>query len=286
MKKILVTGSKGQLGVDLINILSNEYYVIGLDKQMLDITNLDYVLNTVKTLNPNIIINSAAYTNVDKAEENIDLSYKINSLGAKNLAIASLENNSRLVHISTDFVFDGEKKQPYIEFDKPNPLSIYGKSKLLGEEFIKEITPKHYILRTSWLYGENGNNFVKTMLKLSKENKALKVVNDQRGTPTYTKDLIDVINMIIKTDAYGTYHASNEGECTWFEFANKIFKLANIADIEVLPITTEELNRPATRPRYSVMNNYMLELNFDYKLNSWEYSLKEYFNKCMSENNF
>ncbi|WFD11390.1 dTDP-4-dehydrorhamnose reductase [Tepidibacter hydrothermalis] len=278
MKKILVTGSKGQLGIDLVNILSDEYYVIGLDKEKLDITNLDDVVNTVKTIKPDIIINSAAYTNVDGCEENIDLSYKINALGARNLAIASLETNSRLVHISTDFVFDGEKNNPYIEFDKPNPLSIYGKSKLSGEEFIKEINPKHYILRTSWLYGKNGNNFVKTMLRLSKENKILKVVNDQRGTPTHTKDLVDVINMIIKTDAYGTYHASNEGDCTWFEFTKKIFKLANITDIEVLPITTEELNRPAKRPKYSVMNNYMLELNFNYKLKHWDESLKQYFN--------
>ena len=277
MKKILVTGSKGQLGVDLVNILSNEYYVIGLDKEKLDITNLDYVINAVKTIKPDIIINSAAYTNVDKAEENIDLSYKINALGARNLAIASLENNSRLVHISTDFVFDGEKNEPYMEFDKTNPLSIYGKSKLLGEEFIKEINPKHYILRASWLYGENGNNFVKTMLKLGNENKTLKVVNDQRGTPTYTKDLVQVINMIIKTDAYGTYHASNEGECTWFEFAKKIFEISNIKDINVLPITTEELNRPAKRPKYSVMKNYMLELNFDYKLKPWDESLKKFF---------
>lgn len=277
MKKILVTGSKGQLGVDLVNILSNEYYVIGLDKEKLDITNLDYVINIVKTIKPHIIINSAAYTNVDECEKNIDLSYKINSLGARNLAIASLENNSRLVHISTDFVFYGQKNEPYIEFDTPNPLSIYGKSKLLGEEFIKQINPKHYILRTSWLYGENGNNFVKTMLKLGKENKTLKVVNDQRGTPTYTKDLVNTINMIIKSDAYGTYHASNEGECTWFEFARRIFELANISDIEILPITTEELNRLAKRPKYSVMKNYMLKLNFDYTLKSWDESLKKYF---------
>lgn len=278
MKKILVTGSKGQLGVDLVNILSKEYHLIGLDKETLDITNLYYVMNTVKNINPYIIINSAAYTNVDGCEKNIDLSYKINSLGARNLAIASLENNSRLVHISTDFVFDGKKNEPYIEFDKPNPLNIYGKSKLLGEQFIKEINPRHYILRTSWLYGEYGNNFVKTMLKLGKENKVLEVVNDQRGTPTYTKDLVKVINMIIKTDAYGTYHTSNEGECTWFEFANKIFEIADMKNIEVIPITTQELNRPAKRPKYSVIENYMLALNFDYKLNPWEYSLNQYFN--------
>lgn len=277
MKKILVTGSKGQLGVDLVNILSNKYYVIGLDKEKLDITNLDYVINTVKNIKPDIIINSAAYTNVDGCEENIDLSYKINSLGARNLAIASLENDSKLVHISTDFVFDGEKTKPYIEFDKPNPLSIYGQSKLLGEEFIKEINTRHYILRASWLYGENGNNFVKTMLKLGKGNKILKVVNDQKGTPTYTKDLVDVINMIIKTDAYGTYHTSNEGECTWFEFAKKIFEISNMKNIEIIPITTEELDRPAKRPKYSVMKNYMLELDLNYKLKHWDESLKKYF---------
>ncbi|SHH34104.1 dTDP-4-dehydrorhamnose reductase [Tepidibacter thalassicus] len=274
--KILVTGANGQLGIDVVNNLSEKYEVIGLDAKDLDITNIDNVINTVKRIRPDIIINSAAYTNVDECEENIDLAYKVNGLGARNLAISSLENNSRILHISTDFVFDGEKNEPYIEFDKPNPLSIYGKSKLVGENFVKDICPRYYILRTAWLYGKNGNNFVKTMLKLSENNKTLRVVDDQIGTPTYTMDLVKVIEMIIKNDAYGTYHVSNDGSCSWNEFAKKIFEFGNI-DIGVLPITTQELNRPAQRPKYSVMRNYMLEIDFNYFIRNWEDALIEYF---------
>jgi dTDP-4-dehydrorhamnose reductase len=277
--KILVTGSNGQLGIDIVNTLSKKYEVVGLDSKDLDITNLDNVLNTVKEIKPDIIINSAAYTNVDGCEENIDLAYKVNGLGARNLAISSFENNSRLLHISTDFVFDGEKNEPYIEFDNTNPLSIYGKSKLAGENYIKEICPRHYILRTAWLYGKNGNNFVKTMLRLAENNKTLKVVDDQIGSPTYTMDLVKVIEMIIKTDAYGTYHVSNDGSCSWNEFAKKIFEFADFKDIQVLPISTEEFGRPAQRPKYSVMRNYMLELDFNYYIRNWEEALKEYFSK-------
>ncbi len=277
MKNILVTGSKGQLGTDVVSTLYKDYNIVGLAKHALDITNLEASLNIVKDIKPHIIINCSAYTNVDKGEQDIDLAYRINAFGTKNLAIAALENNCKLVHISTDFIFDGEKNSPYIETDSPNPLNVYGKSKLLGEQFIQEINPQYYILRTSWLYGKNGNNFVKTMLHLTNENKIINVVHDQRGTPTYTKDLVQVIKKVIKTDAYGIYHASNEGSCTWFEFANEIFKLANIKNIQLLPITTEELSRPARRPFYSVLKNHMLELNFDYRLRPWEEALNQYF---------
>lgn len=277
--KILVAGAKGQLGIDVVNKLSEKHEVVGFDEKYLDITNLDNVVSNIKSIKPNLIINCAAYTNVDGCEENVDMAYKINTLGARNLAIASLENKSRLLHISTDFVFDGEKKEDYIEFDSTNPISVYGKSKLEGEKFIREICPRHYILRTSWLYGKNGNNFVKTMMRLSENNKTLKVVDDQIGSPTYTEDLVEVINMIIQKEAYGTYHVSNAGKCTWNEFAKKIFELAEIKNIKVLPITTEELNRPAKRPKYSVMRNYMLELEFNYYIKHWEIALREYFSK-------
>ncbi|SET21495.1 dTDP-4-dehydrorhamnose reductase [Natronincola peptidivorans] len=276
--KVMVTGAKGQLGVDLVNKLSLKHDIMAADKEDLDIIDLDQVMKAVRNLKPDVIINAAAYTNVDGAETEVDLAYRINCVGAKNLAIAALEYGGRLLHISTDFIFDGRKNTPYTEFDATNPLSVYGKSKLAGETCIKEICNRHYILRTAWLYGEHGNNFVKTMLRLAENNKTLKVVDDQIGSPTYTKDLVKVIEKMITTDAYGTYHASNAGACSWNEFAKKIFQMKEIKDIEVLPITSEEFNRPAVRPKYSVMENYMLKLQLDYEMRHWEEGLKEYFN--------
>ena len=275
--KILVTGAKGQLGIDVVNALSIKNIIIGHDVDTLDITNLESTLKLARDVKPDLIINCAAYTNVDMCEENIDIAYKVNAIGARNLAIASVETNSRLLHISTDFVFDGSAKEPYIEFDRPNPLSVYGKSKLAGEEFIRQISSKHYILRTAWLYGKNGNNFVKTMVKLCKEKKVLNVVDDQFGSPTLTEDLIKAMEHIIGTEAYGTFHTTSSGECSWNEFAKKIFEHANIEGIEVRPISTKELNRPAARPAYSVLRNYMLELQFDYYMRDWEEGLKYYF---------
>ncbi len=275
MKKVLITGAKGQLGIDIINDMSNDYEVIGVGKKEIDISSLDQVIEVIKEIKPDTVINCAAYTNVDGAESNKDTAYKVNGLGCRNLAVGCLETKTKLVHISTDFVFDGQRSEPYIEFDKPNPLNIYGKSKLAGERFIKEIYPTHFILRTSWLYGIHGKNFVKTMLKLSKERDTLSIVNDQIGTPTFTKDLVQVIKFIMKTDAYGTYHVSNQGECSWLDFAKKIFEVTEL-QTSVVPITTEELNRPAKRPRYSVLKNYMLDLNFNYKLRQWDIALKDF----------
>lgn len=275
--KIFVTGAKGQLGIDVINAFSNTNEIEGHDVDTLDISNIDSTVKMIKASKPDLIINCAAYTNVDGCEENIDLAYKVNAIGARNLAAAALESNSRLLHISTDFVFDGRGNKPYIEFDNPNPLSIYGKSKLAGEELIREICPRHYILRTAWLYGKNGNNFVKTMLRLASERKTLTVVNDQFGSPTFTDDLVKAMGTVMNTEAYGTYHATNNGQCSWNDFAKAIFKHAGVDGIEVLPMTSEELNRPAERPKYSVLKNYMLELQFNHVMRDWEESLIGYF---------
>lgn len=275
--KIFVTGAKGQLGIDIINAFSDKNCITACDIDTLDITNINDTVGAIKEDKPDLIINCAAYTNVDACEENVDTAYKVNAIGARNLAVAALETNSRLLHISTDFVFDGIGSSPYIEFDRANPLSVYGKSKLAGEELIREICHKHFILRTAWLYGKNGNNFVKTMLKLSKNNKVIKVVDDQVGSPTFTGDLISAIKVISNSEAYGTYHTTNNGQCSWNEFAKKIFEYAGINSMEVNPITSEELNRPAKRPKYSVLKNYMLELQFDYNMRNWEEGLEEFF---------
>ncbi|QUH32032.1 dTDP-4-dehydrorhamnose reductase [Vallitalea guaymasensis] len=275
---ILITGVNGQLGYDAEKLLSPFHKIVGLNKEELDITKLKDVQNIISNVKPQVIINCAAYTNVDRCEDNIDLAYNINAYGCCNLAILSKKYDYRLVHISTDYIFDGKKNQPYIESDKANPLNIYGSSKLLGENFIKSLCPKHYILRTSWLYGQHGNNFVKTMLKLSMKNDTLNVVNDQIGTPTYTLDLLKVITMVIKTDNYGIYHVSNKGECSWYDFTNKILQLTN-NKTKVLPIDSEQLDKPAKRPSYSVLKNHMLEHVFNYKLRYWEDALEEFLQK-------
>ena len=278
--RIMLVGELGQLGIDLKIALFELHEVIGFDINSLDITKFNETINTVNSMKPDLIINCAAYTNVDACEENIDLAYKVNAIGARNLAVAALETNSKLLHISTDFVFDGCTDKPYLEFDTPNPLSIYGKSKLAGEDLIRQICPRHYILRSAWLYGKNGNNFVKTILKLGQEKKKVRVVDDQIGSPTFTKDLISAITEVIKTDAYGTYHVTNDGHCSWYEFTKKIFEYAGLQGIEVLPISTEELGRPAKRPQYSVLRNFMLEAQFNYKMRNWEDALKDYFTTC------
>jgi len=278
--KILVIGCNGQLGREIINQLEvkkakGEYIeILKCDKASLDISNFKEVDNYILENKPNVIINCAAFTNVDLSEEEVELAYKINALGAKNLAIASEKVKSKLVYISTDYVFKGDKNTPYKEDDATNPTSIYGKSKLLGEQYTKEFCSRYFIIRTAWLYGE-GNNFVKTMIRLSESKKEINVVNDQIGSPTSTKDLAVCILNLINTEYYGTYHGTNNGFCSWYEFAKKIFEIKNI-DINVNPITSDNFFSKVKRPSYSVLDNFMLRIigldNFKY----WEDALKEY----------
>ena len=273
--KILITGKTGQLGYDLYELLKDKEEVVATGREEFEITNIDSTHKFIKEYLPDIVIHCAAYTKVDDCEKNIDLAYNANAIGAGNIASVCSDINAKMVYISTDYVFDGTKDKPYNEFDTPNPLNIYGKSKLAGENIVKEILDKHYIVRTSWLYGINGNNFVKTMLRLSKYKNMLKIVNDQHGIPTFTRDLAEGLYFLIKTDAYGTYHMTNSGETTWYEFAKKIFEITNV-NINVEPITTEEYNALALRPKYSVLNNYVLKLRFNYELRNWEDGLKSY----------
>jgi len=260
--KILITGYKGMLGSDLVKLLKkeNQHELILTDIKELDITNLEEVKKIFNQEKPETIINVAAYTDVDGCETNRDLAYNVNSTGPKNLAIASNEIGAKLLHISTDYVFPGNSTKPYKEEDKTGPQSYYGVTKLKAEEFIKENMDNYFIIRTAWLYGINGKNFVKTMLNLAKNNLEITVVNDQRGSPTFTVDLARGIIELVKTDKYGTYHLTNSGECTWYDFAKNIFELANVK-VEVKPVTTAEYPTPAKRPEYSVLslekwNNY------------------------------
>jgi len=275
--KILITGCNGQLGRELSKQLmahDRRYELIETDIHNLDITDQKEVNRFIENQRPDIIINSAAYTNVDGCEADEVLAFKVNALGAQNMSIAAYRIGARIVQISTDYVFDGTGCAPKREYDRVNPQSCYGRSKALGEELVRGTNPRHYILRTAWLYGEGGN-FVRTMLKLAKEKKEVSVVYDQVGSPTSTVDLAKCVINLIDTEHYGTYHATCEGSCSWFDLAKKIFELKDI-DIKVNAITTEQLNRPANRPKYSVLDNFMLKLLNLNTFRHWEESLVEY----------
>lgn len=274
--KILVTGAKGQLGLELINQLSknNFYEIIPTDVENLNIVCIDNVTDIIESQKPDVVINCAAHTAVDLCETDIENAYKINAIGPRNLAIACEKVGAKFVQVSTDYVFNGNENQPYREDNETCPNSIYGKSKLMGEQFTKEFCSKYFIVRTAWLYGE-GNNFVRTMLKLAQNNKELNVVNDQFGSPTSTVDLAKAIIDLINTENYGTYHGTCEGQCSWYDFAKKIFEISNI-DIKVNPVSSEEFKRPAPRPKYSVLDNFMFKLVELNSFRKWEDSLIEY----------
>ncbi|AMK16119.1 dTDP-4-dehydrorhamnose reductase [Methanobrevibacter olleyae] len=251
--KILITGAYGMLGSDLREILKN-HELIATGFKELDITNEEKVIEFICENSPEIVINAAAYTAVDDCETNYDDAYAVNAIGPRNLAIACNKIDIPLIHISTDYVFDGSKNTPLLEDDELGPQSAYGKTKLEGEKFIQENTEKYFILRTAWLYGVHGGNFVQTMLNLAKEHDKITVVNDQIGSPTFSYDLAKGISNLLNSEKYGIYHLTNEGECSWYEFAKDIFELSKI-DLKLIPVSTEEFPRPAPRPHYSVLSN-------------------------------
>lgn len=276
--RILITGASGMLGHDLQRTLKNHELILYNSKN-LDITNKNLVSEKINEMKPDILINSAAYTNVDDCETNYEEAHKVNALGPKNLATVCKDLKIPLVHISTDYVFDGKKTEPLKENDNLGPQTAYGKTKLEGEQFIQKILDEYFIIRTAWLYGCDGNNFVKTMLNLSKSHNEINVVNDQIGSPTFTYDLAKGISEIIKTDKYGVYHLTNSGSCSWYEFSKEIFKLANI-NVKVIPVTTEEFPRPAPRPKYSVLSNDKWIKQGFKPLRDYKEALKEYLLTC------
>ncbi|WP_273476809.1 dTDP-4-dehydrorhamnose reductase [Methanobrevibacter woesei] len=273
--KVLITGSNGMLGHDLIDVLDGKHELIKTTSKSLDITDEDKVKEYIVNENPDIVINSAAYTDVDGCETNEEIAYKVNGEGVKNLALACKVVDCPLLHISTDYVFNGENNKPWMEDDEVGPISIYGKSKLQGEEAIESILDKFFIIRTSWLYGINGGNFPKTMLELAKTHDTLTVVTDEIGTPTYTLDLAQAIAELIETEYYGIYHITNSDYCSWFDFAKYIFEVKNI-NVNVVPVTAEEFARPASRPHYSVLNNSNWVNNGFKPLRSYKEAIKDY----------
>jgi len=285
--KILITGISGMLGIDLYQTLREEYEVTGLDRRdfpcspspsvnKIDITDLEAVKELFYWLTPHFVIHAAAYTDVDGCEKDADKAYKVNALGTRNIALACQKLDIPLLYISTDFVFRGDKETPYDEFDVPAPMNIYGKSKLAGENYLKSFLSRYFIVRSSWLYGQWGKNFVTTVLKLAREKSVLKVVDDQVGSPTYTKDLSQQIKRLVATELYGIYHITNSGRCSWYEFAQEILKLAGIKGVKVTPITSEELARPAPRPKFSVLENYCLRLSLGNGMREWKEALRDF----------
>ena len=266
MKKVLITGADGMLGQDLSRVFENhDIQVIKTNRKTLDITNFEQAKEVILRENPNAIIHCAAYTNVDNAETDIEAARKINVQGTENIAKAC---NCPMVYISTDYVFDGTSTKPYTPQDTPNPINNYGLTKLEGEKAVQKYCEKHYIVRTSWLYGLYGKNFVETMISLATKPE-LKVVNDQTGCPTWTVDLAEGIYTLLDTQKpYEIYHICGDGQTTWYEFAKEIFTQCEL-DVNVIPCNTEDFPRPARRPKYSVMNNNGLCRN-------WKEGLKDY----------
>ena len=254
MTKILVTGANGMLGKDLCPILEqNNYTVIKTNSQIMDITDFEMTNKVISEQKPDIIIHCAAYTNVDKAQEDFETAKQINSTGTENLAQICSTKDIPILYISTDYVFDGTKQTPYTPDDEPNPINNYGLTKYYGEQAIQKFCKKYYIIRTSWLYGIHGKNYVETMLSLAAKPE-LKVVNDQIGCPTWTVDLSNGIIKLLKNEIYGIFHICSSGETTWYGFAKEIFNQCKL-EVNLKPCTTEEFPRPAKRPKYSVMDN-------------------------------
>lgn len=250
--KILITGSKGQLGNALQQTLQHHQLYL-TDLPELDLQSFEATYTHIHQIRPDIVIHCAAKTQVDDCELHPDEAYYANAIATKNVVNACQSVDAALVYISTDYVFDGSADRPYREYDRPNPQSVYGKTKLQGEEIVQTHLQRFYIVRTAWLFGDTGHNFVRTMLNLAKEKEVLDVVNDQTGSPTYAGDLAKAIEVLIQTGAYGIYHITNEGYCTWFEFTREILKQAGIQNVRVEPITTDQLKRPAPRPKNSIL---------------------------------
>ncbi len=279
MAVLLITGANGQLGNEMRCIADrdniNSY--IFTDVEELDITNFSDICNFVEIHKPDFIINCAAYTAVDKAEDDSEICAKINTLAVENLANAAKIANAKVIHVSTDYVYSGDTTMPYIESDTTNPKSVYGKTKLEGEIALANILPEQSItIRTSWLYSSFGRNFVKTMISLGKERESLNVVCDQRGTPTFARDLANAIMSIVNSNKFesGIYNYSNEGECSWYEFACEIFKIADI-DCMVNAITTDQYPTKAQRPAYSVLDKSKIKKVYGLEIPEWRESLKE-----------
>lgn len=276
---ILITGAGGQLAFDLIKVLSSQHKLFPFTKQELDIKDFYKVYHCILNIKPDVVIHCAAYTKVDQAELNAEMAYQVNAVGTHNVAIAANAIGAKLVYISTDYVFDGNKGSPYTESDQPRPISVYGMSKYIGEQIVRTCCHRYFIMRTAWLYGIHGNNFVKTILLASLHKQQFFAAVDQIGSPTYSLDLACFISEMIATNQYGTYHAANRGSCSKFEFMKAIFELANRADIELVPSTMEQFKLAAPRPRNSSLDDLAIQMNQLPRFRCWREALEEFIQK-------
>ena len=281
--RILVTGVKGQLGHDVVNELKKRGHTpIGVDVEEMDITDSAAVEQEMKKETLDAVIHCAAYTAVDAAEDNREICMRVNAEGTRNIARVCRELDIKMIYISTDYVFDGEGERPWEPDDARNPLNVYGESKYQGELAVEEYLDKYFIVRIAWVFGVNGKNFIKTMLRLAETHKEINVVNDQTGSPTYTYDLAVLVADMAETEKYGRYHATNEGLCTWYEFAKEIFAQAGV-DIKVNPVSSEEFPAKAKRPHNSRMDKSKLTQNGFRLLPSWQDALKRYLEVLKNE---
>jgi dTDP-4-dehydrorhamnose reductase len=284
MKRILlVIGAKGMLGRDLMRALHSSFpddEVVGWDIEEIDIQKEEESVFKIEKLRPDILIHIAAFTDVDGCERDEEKAFAVNAEGTKYMALAASRCRAKLVYLSTDYVFDGNKREPYTESDLPHPLNVYGRSKFRGEQYVQEWVKNGLIIRTQWLYGRYGKNFVASILQQARVKRTLSIVNDQIGSPTYTVDLAKAISVLIQFDAQGIFHVANSDQCSWYAFGQAILNLSGVNEVKVTPISSEEFGRPAVRPSYSVLNCQKLKEKTGLTLRPWSEALKDYLAAC------
>jgi len=278
-KRMLVIGARGMLGRDLVGILQASFpaaEVVGWDIEEIDIRKEKDTIAKIEELRPEVVIHLAAYTDVDGCESDEKRAFAVNADGTRHVALAASTCRSKMVYLSTDYVFDGDKKEPYSESDAPRPLNVYGHSKLRGERYVQELAEDFLIIRTQWLYGAFGKNFVDSILRQAREKKTLSIVDDQTGSPTYTVDLAKAILGLIRVNARGIFNVANSDSCTWYTFGQAILKLSGVNQVRVTPISSKELNRPAARPSYSVLDCRKLKAEIGLTMRLWSEALQDY----------
>lgn len=283
--RILVTGSAGMLGHALVPELESEHQVIGLTRRDCDLCDAPAIRERALVERPDVVIHLAAFTNVDTCELEPEKAKAGNEIATLNVAQAAKQAGAAMLYISSDYVFDGQLNRPYLEDDPPGPVSVYGRTKLQGERHVQEILDQYFIVRTSWLFGPYGKNFVTTILRLAVERPEIRVVNDQHGSPTYTRHLAHGLAELVKTDAYGIYHLTGSGSCSWFEFAKKIVSFRGLNQVQVIPISSAEFGRPAPRPANSVLENRRASAHGITPLPHWEKGLKDYLTEISEQEN-
>ncbi len=281
--RILVTGASGMLGQALLPVLQQSHYVVGVGVEDFDVCNGKAVRDCISAHGPELVVHLAAYTDVDGCETDPRRAEETNGSSTRNVAQACAEIDAAMLYVSTDYVFDGSKVEPYCESDQPNPLNAYGRSKLLGEQYVQTILDRYFVVRTSWLFGPHGKNFVATILRLAQQSSELRVVDDQRGSPTYTRHLAPKLAQLAETNAYGIYHITGSGSCSWCEFARSIVELGGFTSVRMVPISSDECGRPARRPANSVLENSRLSQSNLVLLPHWEFGLRDYLNELQHD---